>query len=152
MPFAPPPATVIAETAHWRVNHRVDSRLPGYLIVGALDPAADTLWKVPPAGLAELGPLLARCVRLLEEECRAPFVHVIRYGHSVGHTVHFHLIPVPPWLEEACAADPRYAAPQPDGADLTLYVMRELCESPTPPPVPGPTPAEVVARLRTRFG
>lgn len=152
MPFVPPPELVIHRTHHWLVNHRVDSRLPGYLVIGALDAAADTLWKVTADGLAELGGLQARCVRALEETLGARRAYVSRLGHTAGHTVHFHVIPIYRWVEDAYARHVRYGGPQPDGAALTLFVMREFCESPAPPEVRGPTVAQVVATLRATIG
>jgi hypothetical protein len=35
-----------------------------------------------------------------------------------------------------------------DGAELTLYIWREFCESPTPPAIPRPSIDEVVERLK----
>jgi hypothetical protein len=35
-----------------------------------------------------------------------------------------------------------------DGAELTLYVWREFCESPDPPPISGPSVEDVVEMLR----
>jgi diadenosine tetraphosphate (Ap4A) HIT family hydrolase len=148
MSFVPPPETVIHRTSHWLVNHRVDSRLPGYLIIGATDPAADELWKVSAHGLAELGGLQAKCVRALQETLRARRVYLGRFGHTPGHAVHFHVIPIYEWVEEAYARHPRYGDPAPDGAALTVFVMREFCESPTPPEIRGPSVADVVATLR----
>jgi hypothetical protein len=39
-------------------------------------------------------------------------------------------------------------ADEADGAELTLYVWREFCESPVPPPISGPSVHEVVERLK----
>ena len=38
-----------------------------------------------------------------------------------------------------------------DGAELTLFVWRELCESPHPPQVHGPSIPEAVTMLNQRF-
>jgi len=35
-----------------------------------------------------------------------------------------------------------------DGGELTLYVWREFCENPVPPPVSGPSIPEIVGRLK----
>ena len=83
-----------------------------------------------------------------------------------GHSIHFHVIPVYDWVADAFVADDRYRvlhqfytpgdydegsdAPF-DGAEMTLYIWREFCESSTPPAVVGPSVAEVVASIRTRW-
>jgi hypothetical protein len=48
-------------------------------------------------------------------------------------------------LSRSGAAD----ADESDGAELTLYVWREFCESPTPPPISAPSVHEVVERVKT---
>lgn len=81
---------------------------------------------------------------------------------SHGRTaLHFHIIPISGWVKESFFSDPRYrvfqsfyqpsdgddAVDETDGAELTLYVWREFCENPNPPPISGPPIREVVARL-----
>ena len=53
--FQPPAHLVILETEHWRINHRVDSALPGYLMLGARLPMSD-LAAMPEEALIQLGP------------------------------------------------------------------------------------------------
>jgi hypothetical protein len=57
--FEPPERLVILKTEHWVLNHRVDSALPGYLMLGARMFTND-LSLMPPEALGELGPCLAR--------------------------------------------------------------------------------------------
>jgi hypothetical protein len=54
-------------------------------------------------------------------------------------------------------ADPRYHVLQglqhppvgdTDGAELTLYVWREFCERPDPPPISGPSVESMIEMLR----
>jgi hypothetical protein len=65
------------------------------------------------------------------------------------------------WVRQLFFDDPRYRvlrdisrhsgaldADKTDGAELTLYVWREFCESPVPPPISGPSVHEVVERLK----
>jgi diadenosine tetraphosphate (Ap4A) HIT family hydrolase len=161
MAFPIPEHLIIKATDHWIVNHRVDSSLPGYLMIGC---RADTtnLFDLPHAALAELGRLLARAQGILQQELNAEHVYLGRYGHQTGPSLHFHVIPVFAWLKTAFAADSRYAVLKSfqspgagnttfDGAELTLYVWRELCENPMPPPVPAPSVAEVVRLLRDKW-
>ena len=161
MAFRPPDHLVIAQTEHWIVNHRVDSRLPGYLMIGS---RADTtnLFDLPSAALGELGGLLACAQKVLQAVLHAEHVYLGRYGHQAGHAIHFHVIPIYAWVKEAFTADPRYAILKSfykagvgntdyDGSEMTLYVWREFCESPTPPRVHGPSVDEVVRLLGEKW-
>jgi diadenosine tetraphosphate (Ap4A) HIT family hydrolase len=148
--------SIILETEHWLVSHRADSALPGYLILGARQ-ATDELHRLPESALAELGMLLAKLQQALQAVLDPEHLYVGRYGHTSGHAFHFHIIPICGWVKQRFFADPRYRALQglqhspagdTDGAELTLYVWREFCESPDPPPIPDPSVEEVVEMLR----
>jgi hypothetical protein len=39
-------------------------------------------------------------------------------------------------------------ADETDGAELTLYVWREFCDSPAPPPISAPSVHEIIERLK----
>jgi diadenosine tetraphosphate (Ap4A) HIT family hydrolase len=155
--FQPPEDLIILRTPDWLLNHRVDSALPGYLMLGAAAGQAG-LPDMPARGLARLGPLLAQVQRALETALAPRYLYIGRYGHSAGHAFHFHIIPVCDWVMRGLLADPRYrmlrslqtAGPpgEPDGAELTLYIWREFCESAAPPQIFGATVEETVARLR----
>ena len=161
--FAPPPHLLILQTEHWLINHRVDSALPGYLMLGART-ATNDLAAMPREALDQLGPLLASAQSALSEILRPDHLYIGRYGHSAAHALHFHVIPICPWVKESFLADPRYRVlstlvdpvtavdtQATDGAELTLYVWREFCESPTPPPASGPSIGDVVNFLRERL-
>jgi diadenosine tetraphosphate (Ap4A) HIT family hydrolase len=163
--FEPPPELVVLRTDHWVVNQCVDVAVPGYLIVGAADPGAGSLAALSEGAQAELRPLLARVHRAIEEELSPRIVYCVRWGHGPGHSFHFHVIPVFPWMEKALVADPRYrvlaglhAPPgwdfpaEYDGTEMCLFVRREYAERADPPPAPGPSREEVVQRLRARLG
>ena len=45
----------------------------------------------------------------------------------------------------------RSATREPDGAELTLYVWREFCESLNPPAIPGPSVCEVIEDLKRKM-
>jgi diadenosine tetraphosphate (Ap4A) HIT family hydrolase len=159
--FEAPERFVILKTEHWVLNHRVDSALPGYLMLGARMFTND-LSLMPPEALGELGPLLARAQRALNAILKPEHLYIGRYGHTAGHALHFHIIPVCGWVKQSFFGDPRYRVlrnfDQPshagsiddktDGGELTLYVWREFCENPVPPPVSGASIAEIVERLR----
>ena len=152
MPFVPPEEMIVHETRHWRVSHRVNCPVPGYLTVGAKAVDAIELPDLAPLALREIGGLLARATRILRADLGADRVYIGRYGHDAGHAVHFHVIPVYSWIVAAYHADPRYALePNPDGGNLTLFIWREYCENPSPPPCPGPSVSEAIAAIRRGF-
>jgi diadenosine tetraphosphate (Ap4A) HIT family hydrolase len=151
---------VILQTEDWVLNHRVDSALPGYLMLGARMPTND-LSLMRPQALAQFGTLLASAQNALNKILEPRHLYIGRYGHTAGHALHFHIIPICQWVRQSFFGDPRYrvlkgfqhsaeadAADETDGAELTLYVWREFCENPVPPKVSGPSIHEVVERLR----
>jgi len=147
---------MILETEHWLVTHRSDSALPGYLILAARQ-ATNELHRLPERALAELGMLLATLQRALQAILDPEHLYVGRYGHIGGHAFHFHIIPICGWVKQRFFADHRYRmllslqhppVGDTDGAELTLYVWREFCERPDPPPISGPSVEDVVEMLR----
>ncbi len=152
-----PPHFHVAETSGWLVNHRMDSALPGYLMISSKTNTND-LWNLSVDALAEFGPLLARAQSALKRKLNAQRVYIGRYGHTPGYPIHFHVIPIYDWVEELFWKDARYRllrnfAEGPgetatDGAELTLFVWREFCERAEPPPVKGPSVSEVIQLLR----
>lgn len=158
--FQPAKHLVILQTEDWVLNHRVDSALPGYLVLGARKPTND-LSVLRPEALAQLRTLLADAQKALNALLRPQHLYIGRYGHTAGHALHFHLIPICGWVRQLFFDDPRYRvlrtlshhsgaldADETDGAELTLYVWREFCESPAPPPISGPSVHEVVEQLK----
>jgi diadenosine tetraphosphate (Ap4A) HIT family hydrolase len=151
---------VVLRTAHWTVNHRTDATLAGYLVVAANDESATSLADLSASALADLGPVLARVTRAVERVLAPEHVYVCRFGHSPGWPLHFHVVPVHRWLVDRLMADPAYDAVRrlsecgrltvPDGADLTLYVMREwtTAEGRAPPRPSGPSVEDVIGLLR----
>ncbi|MBZ5762091.1 HIT family protein [Rhizobium sp. VS19-DR104.2] len=147
----------IFETIGWLVSHRINSALPGYLMVSS-KADTDDLSELSEGALCELGPLLAVAQRALKQELHAQRVYIGRYGHSPGYPIHFHVIPIYDWVEALFWKDERYRllgnfAEGPgetvtDGAELTLFVWREFCERAAPPTIEGPTVSEVVGLLR----
>jgi diadenosine tetraphosphate (Ap4A) HIT family hydrolase len=156
-----PEAFIVHETEHWVINHNFASALPGYLVLGSKAPV-DSLADLSPAALHEFGPLLAQAQLLLQQTLEPERIYASRYGHSAGYPIHFHLIPVYPWLQRLFWEDPRYrlletfANPQraqtrTDGAELTLFIWREFGEREHPPAIEGPPVAQVIERLRAAF-
>lgn len=156
-----PTEMIIHETEHWVINHNFASALPGYLILGSKAPV-DSLADLTPAALHEFGELLARAQSILQHALAPKHLYVSRYGHSSGYPIHFHLIPVYPWVEKLFWEDPRYrlldtfanphkAETRTDGAELTLFIWREFGERAQPPVVEGPSIAQVIEQLRAAF-
>src|SRR5258708_5712747 len=109
--FESPKHLVILETQHWVLNHRVDSALPGYLMLGARAPT-NNLSVMRSEALAELGPLLARAQEALNAILQPEHLYIGRYGHMAGHTLHFHIIPIGGWVKRCFFSDPRYGVLQ----------------------------------------
>lgn len=155
------PAYILFETEHWLLNHHLASKLPGYLMLGAKAPV-DSLADMPDAALAELGGLLAKTQRVMEAQLKPKWLYISRYGHLPGFPLHFHFIPVYDWVEDAFWRDERYRRLQylgsqdlaktlTDGAELTLFVWRELGESLMPPVIKGLSVKQVIESLRVHL-
>ncbi|WP_330214667.1 HIT family protein [Pseudomonas sp. AM8] len=155
------PAYILFETEHWLLNHHLASKLPGYLMLGAKAPV-DSLADMPDAALAELGGLLAKTQRVMEAQLKPKWLYISRYGHLPGFPLHFHFIPVYDWVEDAFWRDERYRRLQDlgsqdlaktltDGAELTLFVWRELGESLMPPVIKGLSVKQVIESLRVHL-
>jgi diadenosine tetraphosphate (Ap4A) HIT family hydrolase len=148
----------VFETENWLLNHRMDSALPGYLMISSKNFTND-LSSLSAEALAELGPLMAKAQRGLQELLTATRVYIGRYGHMPGYAIHFHVIPIYDWVETLFWQDARYRALESfanppgdkgtDGAELTLFVWREFCERAVPPPIQGPSVAQAIAVLRS---
>jgi len=162
--FAPPEDLVVFESRYWRVNQRAGAKLPGYLMMAPKDPCAVSFATICPEALIEMGPVLAKITQAIENHLHPRHLYVGRYGHTGGHPLHFHIIPVCDWLADAFHNDARYRALQQfytpgvfcsgkdtgfDGAEMTLFVWRELAESLTPPQIQGPSVTEIIHLLRT---
>lgn len=144
---------------HWSENHRIDAKLPGYLIVQSKTAGA-SLTDLDDASLAELGMVLARVTAALESELGARRVQIAKYGHGEGYSAHFHVVPVYDWLIEDLLANPRYEKLRDwrvgdyevDGIDLMLYAYREYCERKRNASRGTMTVHETIHRLRSTLG
>lgn len=152
-----PPQFHVSETPGWLVNHRINSALPGYLVVSSRSFTND-LSELSAEALGELGPLLAKAQTALGTMLGAKRVYIGRYGHTPGYPIHFHIIPVYDWVESLFWQDERYRLRQTfaegtgetltDGAELTFFIWREFCERAEPPPIQGPSLNETIELLR----
>jgi diadenosine tetraphosphate (Ap4A) HIT family hydrolase len=155
-----PPDFQIFQTDHWTIDHRINSALPGYLMLSTRI-ETEALHQLPQEALAELGGLLARLQYTLGICLNPKRLYMGRYGHSSGYPFHFHFIPIYNWVEDLFWSDKRYRAlndfsaanreTSTDGAELTLFIWREFCERRDPPPIQGPTVAKTIEMLRLAF-
>ena len=143
--FVPPDEFMIYETEHWRVNHRCDATLPGYVMVGAKDTAAG-LFNLPHAALTEMGLVLGAVVQALEVNFQPEHIHICRFGHDAGHSIHFHVIPIYDWVREAY--DQTNSEIQADGPSLTLFVSENLTKNRATVNSRGVTVKEAIRLLR----
>lgn len=153
-----PPRFIIYESPHWTVSHRMDSALPGYVMLSAKK-MTHSLAELGAQALSELGVLQGRIQQAIEAYLHPQRLYIGRFGHEAGYAIHFHFIPIYPWIETLFWQDERYrtlqafgsfdnATAQTDGAELTLLVWREFCERPDPPPVSGPSVDQAINMLR----
>ena len=173
-PFVPPSQFgLIHETAHWWVNHRCDTVYPGYLMVAAKHPNAQSLTRASGAFPPRLSRKWVLYSLAAAWRCRTAWgairVYHGLYGHTTGHAPHYHVIPLYEWTLRMFEGDERCARLQmfhagvrmdsdfppyttPDGLDMTLFINRRFAEPGVEPPShPGPTVEEVIAILRTRL-
>ena len=151
--LAPSDQLVVYETEHWQVNQRVDATLPGYLIVSAKDPNAFELATLSSGALMEVGGVLRTVTAALRTSFKPEHIHVCCFGHSPGHTVHFHVIPVYEWMKQAYRRMARKddAVQYPnftDGASLTLFVSEEFTRRRAPCEIPEPSIERAIQTLR----
>ncbi|SCZ57320.1 Diadenosine tetraphosphate (Ap4A) hydrolase [Pseudomonas sp. NFPP18] len=155
------PEFIILQTDHWVLNHHLSSALPGYLMLGSRS-RVNSLAELHESALTELGGLLARVQKNLELQLKPKWLYISRFGHAPGYPIHFHFIPVYPWVEELFWSDQRYrlletfaheenALSLTDGAELTLFIWREFGENPQPPAIQGPSIEQVIKGLRSSF-
>jgi diadenosine tetraphosphate (Ap4A) HIT family hydrolase len=152
--FIPKHEFLVYETAHWRINQRVDSPLPGYLMVGAKDPKAVDLTQLSTDALSEMGAVLSMATGALQTHLQPEHLYICRFGHDNGHTVHFHVIPIYQWVIEAYRRVSRDGGTQVqypdfiDGASLTLFVTEEFAHGRTPCEIVEPGIGAVIQVLR----
>ncbi|QKZ05698.1 HIT family protein [Pseudomonas eucalypticola] len=157
-----PPRFIIHESPHWVVNHRLDSALPGYVMLSAKQ-MTNSLAALGAQALAELGAFQASIQHAIETLLHPQRLYISRFGHEAGYSIHFHFIPIYPWVETLFWQKERYrtlqafgsrdnAESQTDGAELTLFVWREFCERPEPPMAQGPSVDQAINMLRGALG
>lgn len=135
---------IIYETDHWLLEHRKNSKLPGYLILATKDISAVSLSDLPLSALSELGSIEAKITRILESRFGARLVYICKWGFSAGNPPHFHIIPLYDWVEKAYANDPFWSKIEPDGPAHCAYITRAFIEYKNPPLIIGPSVAEVI--------
>lgn len=110
-----PPRFIICESPHWIVNHRMDSALPGYIMLSAKK-MTNSLAALGPQALAELGALQGSIQQAIEAILHPQRLYISRFGHETGYSIHFHFIPIYPWIEILFWQDERYRTLQAFGS------------------------------------
>lgn len=127
------PGGVIFERAQWVVNHCVGPLNVGSLVV-APRRHVTAVAELRDAEAAELGPLLRRTSRVVEELCSPEQVYVCLWSHGEGDRKHLHFVVQPVTSElvvrfggarsEQLQAAMLEAAEQPDRADVEDFADR----------------------------
>ncbi|GAA5497612.1 hypothetical protein Rhal01_03808 [Rubritalea halochordaticola] len=151
MAFTIPEHLIVHRAKHWTINHRVDTDMPGYLMIGAANSQVERFQDISEEASLELGTLIVQATRYVEEELQPKRVFCSRYGYDDGHSVHFHVIPIYAWLEEAFLQDAEYSKLFCDGSSLTLFLWREYIEAENKRTIQGPSVQEAIARVKARF-
>lgn len=83
-----PARFIIHESPYWVINQRIDSALPGYLMLSAKE-MTNSLAALPTEALAELGILQASIQASIEAHLQPKRLYIGRFGHEAGHSIHF---------------------------------------------------------------
>ena len=157
MAFIPPPWSIVLQTELWTLNHNIDARIPGYLMLSPNRSVSD-FSDLSNAELSSMGHLISIATTAIKTTLSPENIFISRYGVTSGFSLHFHIIPVHEWVKRLFSQDIRYQTLKdfkgskfvdfPDGADWTLFIWREFVESENPPPCEGPSVADTISLLR----
>ena len=160
MGFIPPDSSIIFRSSHWILNHHLDAKISGYLILSPVSGASEFHDLSEPA-LAELGSIIAKATRSIKTCYNPDFIFTSRYGVSPGFALHFHIIPIYTWIRDLLQDHPRYRCLEslynpdygttPDAADYTLFIWREFIEARPPLAAAQFSFEETVAALRSQI-
>jgi len=141
---------MIYESNNWLLKHRGDAKLPGYLILISKNDT-DNLSSLSNSALAEIGLIQATATNVLENKLSAKLVYICRWGHQCGNPIHFHIVPLYDWVEEAYSKDPQWNSIEPDGPVFFTYITRAFIEYENPPAIQGPSIEETISVLTEEF-
>ncbi len=157
MEFTPPDNSVIFRSPHWILNHNLDAKIPGYLMLSPVS-GASQFHDLAETALTDLGPVIALATQSILACFKPDYIFTSRYGVTPGVALHFHIIPIYAWIKDMLRDHPRYRCldslynpdfgTNPDAADFTLFVWREFVESKTPLAAAGFSFDETVTTLR----
>ncbi|WP_426576958.1 hypothetical protein ACP179_22255 [Xenorhabdus stockiae] len=152
-----PNEKIILKTNNWIVNHRIDSSLPGYVILQSSHNHMN-LCDLSNKAIQEMGILMGYIEKTLKKFIFPKYIYIGRYGHTPNTPFHFHFIPVSQWILNLFWSDERYRilgdfgksseSHLTDGAELTFFIWREFCEKEISPPVQGISVDEIIAALK----
>ncbi len=92
----------IHRTDHWIVEHCMGPLGTGTLIVKPLRHTL-SVGDLTPAESAELGPLLQRMSKLVQDLMQSDQVYVCLWSHAGWGPVHIHFVVQPAWNNQKCA-------------------------------------------------
>lgn len=88
-----PPRDAVVSTEHWRVAHAFNSTLPGWLVVLPTRHLT-SFAELTPAAADELGGLVRRLARALEQVTGCPKTYLMQFSEAEGFAhLHLHLVP-----------------------------------------------------------
>lgn len=111
----------------------MDTDYPGYLIVGAKEPAS-RLSGLSVDALNSAGIILGAIEERVYERLSPKLVIINKHGFSKGFSCHFHIVPIYSWAYSAIKKHPGYKIDEPDGADFTMFITRQYCQKREPLP------------------
>lgn len=76
-----PESMMITKTKYWIINHRINSELPGYIMMSSryLD---KELYELPNAALQEMGILISKIDKALRNILHPQHIYIGKYGHT----------------------------------------------------------------------
>jgi diadenosine tetraphosphate (Ap4A) HIT family hydrolase len=124
-------------TAHFTVAHGASPTVPGYLIVTTRG-GEKSLSAMKPESLVDLGTVLSKATRLIEETVKPERVYCARFGEEV-ETLHFHLFPRTREMMEAYRKT---------GGPLSAPLIFEWCRKNLGVDADSPAVRDVVERMK----
>ena len=128
---------VIFETPHFSVAHVASPAIPGYLIATTRQ-GEKSIAAMKPEAQADLGVVLAKATRLIEETVKPERVYCGRFGEEV-ETIHFHLFPRTREMMDAYRKT---------GGPLSAPLIFEWCRKNLGVDVSSPAVRDVIERMR----
>lgn len=119
----------------WRIELKEGYTLPGYLVIGCS--GASKFDELDQQSSREMGETIQLATSALEKVLSPRHVLAGRFGLIPGNPIHYHVVPIYDWVEQAFKESSDYIGldqlnppdypVHPDGALLLAFVWREMC-------------------------